>query len=370
MNLKVTHITTVHPRNDTRIFVKECKSLSSIADTTLLVADGKGDATVDGVKVIDIGKPKSRLKRLLFFKKLVLRKALELNSDVFHFHDPELIPLGVKLASLGKTVIYDVHEDVPRQILTKAYIPIFFRKILSIAFELYENSMAKKISYIVTATPHIKERFDKIHNQVIAINNFPKLDEMKVDIDWSIKKSQACYIGGITEERGIWELLTASRSTNKYLDLVIAGNFSNQALKERVESSEEWKSVKFQGYLDRQGVRDLLKTSIAGLVTLHPTQNYLESLPVKMFEYMAAGVPVIASNFPLWKSILEKNNAGICVDPLDPAAISAAMIFLKNNPNKAETLARNGQNLVLTMYNWTNEEAKLLSLYKSIPQSL
>jgi glycosyltransferase involved in cell wall biosynthesis len=103
---------------------------------------------------------------------------------------------------------------------------------------------------------------------------------------------------------------------------------------------------------------------MAGLVTLKPLVNYLDSLPVKMFEYMEAGIPVIASNFPYWKSIVEPIDCGICVDPQDPEAIRKAILELVNNPVKAHEMGKKGREAIWTKYNWSIEEQKLLSFYQ------
>ena len=127
-----------------------------------------------------------------------------------------------------------------------------------------------------------------------------------------------------------------------------------------------WKNVDYLGWMDREGVKAALNESMIGLVTLHPIINYLDALPVKMFEYMAAGLPVIASNFPLWKKIIEGNQCGLCVAPLDPQAIADAIDYLLVHPEEAERMGRNGQKAVQERYNWGLEELKLTSLYDSL----
>ena len=127
-----------------------------------------------------------------------------------------------------------------------------------------------------------------------------------------------------------------------------------------------WEKTDHLGWLDRSGVEQVLQESVAGLVTLHPVINYVDALPVKMFEYMAAGVPVIASDFALWRQIIEGNQCGLCVDPLDPQAIAAAIDYLIANPTEAKQMGLNGQRSVRERFNWSIEEQKLLKLYQSL----
>ena len=146
----------------------------------------------------------------------------------------------------------------------------------------------------------------------------------------------------------------------------LGGEFSEPDVEVHVRSQTGWQWVDELGWLDRVGVKTVLDRSVAGLVTLHPVINYIDALPVKMFEYMAAGVPVIASHFPLWREIIEGNDCGLCIDPLDPAAIAKAIDYLVTHPQEAERMGRNGQRAVAEKYNWTLEEAKLLEFYQGM----
>ena len=127
-----------------------------------------------------------------------------------------------------------------------------------------------------------------------------------------------------------------------------------------------WQRVNALGFLDRAGVRDVLGRSMAGLVTLHPVINYIDALPVKMFEYMSAGIPVIASDFPLWREIIAGNDCGLLVDPLNPAAIAEAIDTLVSNPTMAQRMGENGRRAVEERYNWGIEEQKLMAFYERI----
>lgn len=365
--IKIAHLTSVHPRNDTRIFIKQCRSLAAHGyDVTLVVADGKGDEYRDKIKIVDVGQLNGRLNRMFKTTRRVLRKAIESNADLYHFHDPELMLVGLKLKRLGKKVIFDSHEDVPKQILGKPYLNPVLLRMLSGSFSIFERYTCSRFDGIITATPFIRDKFFKINLQSVDINNFPIIGELDAAVPWSGKQNEVCYVGGIAAIRGIREIILACDFSQTSARLNLAGYFYEPAVEAEVRSYSGWLRVNEHGFINREGVREVLGRSVAGLVTLHPVANYLDGLPVKMFEYMAAGVPVIASDFPLWREIVEDNDCGLCVDPLDPKAIAAAIDFMINNPERARQMGQNGKQVVLEKYNWRAEEAKLLTFYQTV----
>ena len=365
--MKICHLTSVHSQTDTRIFIKECRSLVEAGFKVHFIVPGALTSMVNGVQIHGVPKEAgNRLKRMTKTVNRVYKKGLEIDADVYHFHDPELIPVGLKLKKRGKKVIYDVHEDVPRQILTKKWLPKNTHTLISQAVEKYENRAAKKFDAIITATPFIRERFLKIGCNAHDVNNYPLLKELKIeDVGWSEKEDSVCYVGGIAFIRGIKEMVQALEMTND-TTLLLGGQFSVASEKEIVTNLEGWKKVSELGFLNRDGVKDTYRKSKAGLVTLQPTINYIDALPVKMFEYMAAGIPVIASNFPLWQGIIEKSKSGVCVDPLNPEKIAEAINWIIENPEKAEQMGRNGRKAVETEYNWEQESKKLVQIYKNL----
>lgn len=365
MPLKICHITTVHPRYDVRIFHKECKSLASSYEVHLIVADGKGDEVADGIHLHDIGKPSGRRERMLRFSKLALQKAVEIDAAVYHFHDSELLSVGKKLARKGKIVIYDSHEDLPRQILTKPWIPKFMRKTVSVLTEIIENKYVRRMSAVIAATPHIQRRFQKVTKKPVGcVCNYPILDEITANEDWSSKEKSVCYVGGIFVERGIREMVVAADKSETTLKL--AGKFSPNSLQGEMEQAKGWNRVEYYGFVGRKKINRLLAESMAGLLLLHPLPSYVDSLPIKLFEYMAAGIPVICSDFPLWRDIVETNRCGVCINPSDTDAAADAIRKLVNNPACAAEMGANGRKAAVARYSWDSQADLLKRFYQSL----
>lgn len=364
--MKVAHLTSVHVRYDTRIFVKQCCSLAKKGDdVTLIVADGKGDEVKDDVSIIDVGESKGRFDRFFSVTQRIFERAKTIDADIFHFHDPELIPIGLKLKKIGKKVIFDSHEDVPRQLLSKPYIPKNLRSIIAFLFEKFENFSVQKLDAIICATPLIEERFKSLGCRTENVNNYPILNELtKISIPWNQKEKAVCYVGGLTKIRGLFEMIEAIGKTDG--TLLMGGRFFLESEQTNASAMKGWHHIQYAGFLSRVGVAETLSKSMAGLVVLHPTLNYLESLPVKMFEYMSAGLPVIASNFPLWQKIMDENSCGLYVDPLDSKDIAKAIQWIFEHPEQAEIMGKNARYAVENYYNWENEFIKLYSLYLEI----
>jgi len=362
--ISICHITTVHKRFDIRIFHKECKSLRKVYDCiNIIVADGLGDETRDGIAIYDIGKPTNRKERFLKTTNLALKKARKINANIYHIHDPELLRIANKLLASGAKVIFDAHEDLPRQIASKPYIHKIFKKPIAMAVEMYENRITKKITGIITATPYIKSRFIKINKNTIDINNFPIEKEIIVNDKSEKKEKKICYIGGITKIRGITQIIAALEQTNLKLDL--AGDLDAE-FESKLKNIKGWKQVNYLGFIDRDTALKVKSSSIAGIVTFLPVPNHINAQPNKIFEYMASGLPVIGSSFPLWKLIIEDNQCGICVNPENPNEIASAINALANNPELAKKMGENGKRLVNEKFNWNNEKEKLLHFYKNL----
>lgn len=346
---------------------KECLSLAKAGYRVyVVVADGLGDAERSGVTILDAGLVnRGRLRRMVFTTRRVLQRALDTQATVFHLHDPELMPAALRLKRHGFTVIFDAHEDLPVQIRNKTYLRFGTRTVLAGVMKLYQRYVCRRIDAVVTATPYIRDTFVPVNPATIDVNNFPILEEFPVT-SRTFAEPYVCYVGGLSIVRGIQELVSSLTLVTRPIRLKIAGNFFDVQLQERLQKNDGWAAVDHLGWVDRAGIRQILSGAVAGIVTLHPVPNYLQSLPVKMFEYMAAGIPVIASDFPLWREIVDTYRCGLLVDPHDPGAIARAIDALVEDPELARTMGENGHRAAEERYNWSREEEKLLRLYETL----
>lgn len=366
--IKVCHFTSAHNVDDIRIFHKECTSLVGAGYEVYLVGANTEEKIWNGVHIVSASIPPSgRISRMIKTSKAVYQKALSLNADIYHFHDPELLRFALKLKRKGKKVIYDSHENVPKQIMAKTWIPKLVRKPISVIFEKYENLIARRIDAVVTATASIRNRFILINSNTIDVNNYPLMHELVAETQWENKMNEICYIGGITKIRGLGEVVE-SLTYLKNVRLNLAGSFGqgDTAFETELKSSPVWNKVNELGYVNRPTVISIMLRSKVGIITSWPLPNHLESLAIKMFEYMSAGIPVVCSDFPMWKEMVDTDQFGICVNPLDPKEIAVAVQKLIDDPELSIRLGKNGRTAILEKYNWDIEKDKLFALYNRI----
>jgi glycosyltransferase involved in cell wall biosynthesis len=365
--MHICHLTSAHSRYDSRIFQKQCKSIAESGNTvTLILADGLGNEFVDGVKIIDVGILNGRINRMLKTTQLIFHAALKVEADIYEFHDPELLFAGLRLKNNQKRVVFDSHEDAVGTILVTPYLNSSISIIISKLYKYFEKFACRKIDGVIAATPAIENIFLKVSKKVININNYPIINESEVNLSWDNKVNEVCYVGSIAAIRGVREVVKSFDYVTSGSRLNLVGNFAYKAIETEVKDMSAFANVNEYGYVNRAEVQKILMRSIAGIVTSHPLPTYIESLPIKMFEYMAAGIPFIISDFPYWRKLLEGYDCCIFVNPLDPKEIAKAIDFFVSNQDEAKKMGERGKILVNEKYNWKYESEKLLCFYRLI----
>lgn len=367
----IIHFTTVHPRDDSRIRTKE---LNTLADkfggrVGLFVQDGLGDE-VDadfGYRIVDTGPRLRRIKRMTLGAWRMIKAVRQARPAAAHFHDPELLPWAILLRLSGIKVVYDVHEDVPRQVSRNPRLPEWIRVLLPPLVSAAEWIGARLINGIVAASPTIADRFPR--EKTVLIRNFPLLNELHTPdpVPMADRPQEFTYVGYITEDRNIYRMIEAvSRVPGGTARLRLAGEFAVEDVQHQAERMPEWSCVKFEGWMSRAGVARVLADGRAGLVVLKPIPHEMVTLPIKLFEYMAAGMPVISSDFPVWREIVDGAGCGLLVDPTDTDALAGAMQWILENPQDAQAMGDRGRAAVLDRYNWEREAEKLVSFYQPL----
>ncbi len=333
----------------------------------LIVQDGQGiEQGCDGVLTLDSGPLFfSRLKRMSVGIFRIWRTVRREKPSIVHFHDPELIPLGLALRVTGVKVVYDVHEDVPRQTLGKEWIPKPVRRPVAWLAEMSEWVAGRALNGVVAATPSIARRFPE--KKTVIVQNFPILSELVMPhpVPYAKRSPHFAYVGGVTPIRGAKEMVEGvSKTAHPEARLQIGGNVLPPGLEEQLKKADVGGRVSFLGWVNRSQVAELLGSVRAGLVLFHHAPNHTNAQPNKLFEYMAASLPVIASHFPLWREIIDGVGCGLLVDPEDSEAIARAMDWLLDNPEEAEAMGQRGREAVERIYNWESESGTLVRFYR------
>jgi hypothetical protein len=360
---RVCHVTTVHHADDHRILWKECVSLRAAGYDVTLIAPAAHDAEIGGVRVVALPPAASiRARRMLARPLAAFRAALELDAALYHFHDPEFLPHGVRLARRGYPVIYDAHEDLPRQLLTKPWIRPALRRPAAWCANRVELAAVHRISAVICATPYM-ERLSSHARRAVIVANFPRLEEISPGPPAGRARA-VCYVGDLSRIRGLVELVDAMADVTGELEL--AGSFDSSLSRRDLETSPGWSRARFHGRIGRSEIATLLQRCRVGVVPMHAVPNYVVAWPVKLFEYMAAGLPVIATDVPPWNGIIRRFDCGICVPVSDSGALATAITRLLDDADEAREMGERGRRAVAEHYSWSSQEANLLGIYEEL----
>lgn len=366
---KVCHVTSAHQRYDTRIFQKECRTLAKEYKVFLVVNDSLPDETIGNVSVLSTNlTPKNRAERFFKVKKKMMELALDVNADIYHFHDPDLIGFALRVQKKLRhcKIIFDSHEDVPAQILGKKWIPSIFRNEVSWLFMQYQRKLFPKFDYLIGVTPHLVEKLRRINPCAAMVTNYPILDTTNT-AEKEKQSNVICFAGGISEQWNHRLIIDAIETLD--VNYLLCGSSSEKYI-ESLKVSQGWEKVQYMGKLPFDEVQEIYQTANVGMAVLSssPNTDYENGTlgNTKIFEYMQSGLPVICTDFVLWREIVEENNCGICVDPRDENAVREAIRYMIDHPCEAQKMGENGRLLVQKKYNWDAESAKLMKVYREL----
>ena len=366
---KIAHLTSANDPMDVRIFKKECLTLQKAGYKVRIVGPGNAGLEFDEVKISTVPTARNRLERMLVTTWRVYRSAISVDSQLYHLHNPELVPVGIWLKVWRKKVVYDAREDLPSEVLDKPWIPQWLRGSVSLFTKILLFLAGRTFDGVVVVNPKIAKSFPSKNTALIP--DYPLLEQFPQtgEIDYNARPPAVVYAGTIEVVKGIKEMVWAIELLPEHLQarLMLAGRFGSPDLQEEVHGLAGWKRVDFLGMLIQTQVIPLLSSARVGLMVYHPASDeYIYAQPTKLFEYMAAGIPVVASDFPSWRTFVDVEGCGILVDPLDPKKIAEAVEWLLVHPVEAERMGQRGRQAVLREYNWESQADKLLRLYDRV----
>ena len=369
--MKICHVTSVHSPEDGRIFRRACVSAKKAGYDTYLIQ--KGDTYEKlGVHIVGIGIPKksSRMYRMTVFSNKAYQAALDVDADLYHIHDPELLPFARKLKKKGKKVVFDSHENYSDMILRKVNIP--FNRLFGRIIYSYMEKTYKEIDGVTyPSDDEYYRRLEKICKRSCLSRNYPWKRELYDKYDEALEKEKntACFIGTLSAGHGIVEIIKACY--NAGFKLYLAGTFYSSEFKKKVFSMPEYSCVEYMGVINRDQVLQTLQKTEIGLCILHNVGQFytMQTLSTKIYECLAMGMPVILNNSPYNQRITNEMGFGVCVDPMDIEGIKDTLIKLSKDQEYKKHLSDNGRKASRDCFCWDIEQIKLLSMYESILNS-
>jgi glycosyltransferase involved in cell wall biosynthesis len=367
---KVCVITSIHSPYDGRIYHKQCKSLKKAGYDVVLIAPKPDVVESKEIPLITFNRPKGIKKRIQSIFHLY-KLAKKENADLYHFHDPELMIVGVMIESLlKKPVIYDVHEHYPNTIMGREYIPSVVKVPMKLAYIAIEKLALIKINGVIYTTEEIGRRYRNYNG--CKIENYP-LKEMFPEPSNEKDENQIIYLGGITKIRGVLQLIegfSLAVKSEPQAKLLFLGSFESDQFREEVyqliDQLKLKENVTFISRVPYEQISAYVERASVGILPYLPYPNHLVALPNKLFEYMAANNAIISSNFPHYAKVIEDSQGGLVVNPEDPEDIGTKISHLLCNPIQTNELGRNARKAFETKYNWTCEEKKLLEFYRNL----
>jgi glycosyltransferase involved in cell wall biosynthesis len=362
----VCHFTTAHAELKSRSFHREFMPLAAGGFSVRYVAPMKSSASRDGVDLIALPLGGIHPRGVLALPALIA-KLLRQRASLYHFQDPQLLPAAFALKVLfRKRVIYDAYEDFPSIAANKSSIPRFLRPFAAKCVARVESLAARCFDGVMTADPFTLRRIARIgKSRKLVFYNFPNL-ELFPPIRSRAKPFDVVYRGGLSERTGTFLLLEAMRLLARRANptrLLLIGYFDSPAaetaLRERIRVLGLGASVEIRGRLSHEAMAGALGEARVGVCPLQPVPKFLLNIPVKVFEYWACGLPVVASDLPPVRAFFRDGHAGFLVPPNSAAALGRSIGWLLDHPQDAARMGECGRELVTQRFNNGREIHKL-----------
>lgn len=366
---RVCHLSNLHVAFDTRIYFRFCRSLAKDYEV-ILIAVHPREERVNGIRIVPFRRLKNRYWEMATASLRMFPKALRARADIYQIHDPELIPCGLWLRILGKKVIFDVHENFAADIADKPWIR--HKRLLAALYNWWEKRAARRFELILAENSYAPH-FKALGASYTVVLNYPDLPFFRPFRTMEARpENHLFYIGILLETRGLFEIAEALfilKKQGRIFHFHCVGELYTR-LEQRLQRLPYYEEIREQMHFYGRRRLDegyaLSREMGIGLCIIHPMKNSVESYPTKMFEYMSIGLPVIASDFPLYREVLDQHDCGLCVDPMKPAALADAILQLADQPDLRRQMAENGVKAVEAHYSWESQEKRMLEVYRRL----
>jgi len=372
-------LSVIHPPFDVRIFYKEALTAARAGHAVSVIAlSEEREQMVDGIRIVGLPPTRSRWGRPLNWLRL-FRRAIRERADVYHFHNLELLPWGVLLQWVtGKAAIYDAHEHFPSKVLVRPWIPTWLRPLVGRLVYRLEPFFARAVAATLTADHLTAAGLGQrgVH-PVVTLYNYPRLEVCAPPNPDHLSDLPSAptllFIGTLGPDRGLWTMLDTMaclRETHRMAArLVVVGDAKLAGLVEQIEARIDElglsQAVSLEGYVPHDALAAYLRQAHLGFMAYDPAICE-RNIPTKMFEYMAAGLPIITTRADMTAFFLDQTPAGIMVDSQRPEAYAQAIVDLWADPARLREMARAGRQAFESRYHWESEGEKLLALYERL----
>lgn len=368
---RIMMCSSVHVWVDTRIYYKEAKTLalSGYQLDFYAIEHSTKKEVVNRITMHYLEK-KKRLKRFQHWK-FLYNEMIKSNAKNFHFHDSELLVVALFLKRKLKKeifIVYDMHEHLPAAIKTKQWIPKFSRNFISKIIEKVEKYLMKSCDAVIFAEKSYKKHYTNLNLKKIDVLNYPLVERelpRKKENDFLT----LIYVGVLTEQRGLFNMLELAKhlkanSTIAFKLKLIGPIFTKKhKINQFIKENQLENVLEFYGRMQYNDIWMHYSQADIGLCLLHPTPNNLNSQSTKLFEYMAAGLPIIASDFSSFTKLLTLHQCGKTGDIFNYEELGELVLEILDKSDERLTLGENGRNAFEQYYSWINEGEKLRSLY-------